>query len=129
MGGAWTIHEQLKIQLIIPPLQGGINALLFEKLCNTLLLFVLKTFILPLFFILIFLFHSLCYSADGACILAGGNSRYVCIYEITSHLLLRRFRYDLFNFKFFNDLVTTCDIYIYMCLKLKYILKVPTCFL
>lgn len=36
-------------------------------------------------------FTSVCYSSDGKCVLAGGNSRYVCIYEIAGKLLLRRF--------------------------------------
>ena len=27
-------------------------------------------------------FRSLCYSADGAFLLAGGNSRYVCLYDV-----------------------------------------------
>ena len=26
-------------------------------------------------------FSSVCYSADGSCVLAGGRSRFVCIYE------------------------------------------------
>jgi periodic tryptophan protein 2 len=36
-------------------------------------------------------FTSLCYSSDGACILAGGNSRYVCIYDVASKLLMRKY--------------------------------------
>ena len=36
-------------------------------------------------------FTSLCYSADGSCILAGGNSKFVCIYEIAGKILLRKF--------------------------------------
>jgi len=36
-------------------------------------------------------FTTLCYSADGQCILAGGRSRYVCIYHIEQQILLRRF--------------------------------------
>jgi hypothetical protein len=34
---------------------------------------------------------SLCYSADGTCVLAGGNSKFVCIYEISQRLLLKKF--------------------------------------
>lgn len=34
---------------------------------------------------------SVCYNADGTCVIAGGNSRYVCIYELSHRLLLRRF--------------------------------------
>lgn len=37
-------------------------------------------------------FTSICYSADGQCILAGGNSKYVCIYNIAEGVLLRRFQ-------------------------------------
>lgn len=36
-------------------------------------------------------FTSLCYSADGACILAGGKSKYVCIYQVRQQVLLKRF--------------------------------------
>jgi periodic tryptophan protein 2 len=36
-------------------------------------------------------FNSVCYSADGTCIIAGGNSRFVCIYEISQKILLKRF--------------------------------------
>ena len=36
-------------------------------------------------------FTSLCYSSDGKCVLAGGNSRFVCIYDISSKLLLRKY--------------------------------------
>lgn len=37
-------------------------------------------------------FTSVCYSADGSCILAGGNSKYVCIYEISQQILLKKFQ-------------------------------------
>jgi len=36
-------------------------------------------------------FTSICYSSDGTCILAGGNSKYVCIYQIKQRVLLKRF--------------------------------------
>jgi periodic tryptophan protein 2 len=36
-------------------------------------------------------FDSLCYSADGSCILAGGSSKYVCIYDVRSKVLLKKF--------------------------------------
>ncbi|RUP36516.1 hypothetical protein BC936DRAFT_138469 [Jimgerdemannia flammicorona] len=36
-------------------------------------------------------FNSLCYTADGSCVLGGGNSKYVCIYDVRTHLLLRKF--------------------------------------
>ncbi|CAG8579166.1 16574_t:CDS:2 [Rhizophagus irregularis] len=37
-------------------------------------------------------FNSLCYTADGSCILAGGNSKYVCLYDAKSQLLLKKFQ-------------------------------------
>lgn len=37
-------------------------------------------------------FTSVAYSADGSCILAGGNSKYVCIYEISQQILLKKFQ-------------------------------------
>jgi len=35
---------------------------------------------------------SVCYSADGSCVLAGGNSKYVCIYHIQRKILLKKFQ-------------------------------------
>ncbi|XP_043721408.1 periodic tryptophan protein 2 [Telopea speciosissima] len=37
-------------------------------------------------------FTTLCYSADGSCILAGGSSKYICMYDVVDQVLLRRFR-------------------------------------
>lgn len=37
-------------------------------------------------------FTSVCYSADGSCVLAGGNSKYVCIYEVSQQILLKKFQ-------------------------------------
>ena len=37
-------------------------------------------------------FTSIVYSADGTCILAGGNSKYVCIYEVSQQILLKKFQ-------------------------------------
>ncbi|VEU37210.1 unnamed protein product [Pseudo-nitzschia multistriata] len=37
-------------------------------------------------------FTSVCYSADGSCVLAGGNSKYVCIYEAQQRILLKKFQ-------------------------------------
>jgi periodic tryptophan protein 2 len=37
-------------------------------------------------------FTSVCYSADGSCVLAGGNSKYVCIYEVSQQMLLKKFQ-------------------------------------
>lgn len=36
-------------------------------------------------------FTSLCYTADGKCILAGGRSNLVCIYHVEQQILLKRF--------------------------------------
>eukprot|EP00126_Sphaerothecum_destruens_P011227 Sdes_comp20878_c0_seq2m17869 len=55
-------------------------------------------------------FSSICYSADGKSLLAAGKSKYVCIYDISSAQLVRRFQIsknrsldgiaDLLNSKF-----------------------------
>jgi periodic tryptophan protein 2 len=37
-------------------------------------------------------FSSICYSADGSCLLAGGNSKYICLYELSQRVLLRKFQ-------------------------------------
>lgn len=37
-------------------------------------------------------FTSVCYSADGFCVLAGGNSKFVCIYECSQRLLIKKFQ-------------------------------------
>ncbi|KAE9604591.1 putative transcription factor WD40-like family [Lupinus albus] len=37
-------------------------------------------------------FTTLCYSADGSYILAGGSSRYICMYDVGDQVLLRRFQ-------------------------------------
>ena len=36
-------------------------------------------------------FTSLCYSADGQLLLAGGNSKHICLYDVQGRCLLRRF--------------------------------------
>ena len=36
--------------------------------------------------------RSLTYSADGSCTIAGGLSRYVCIYAIAPRILLRKYQ-------------------------------------
>ena len=36
-------------------------------------------------------FTSVCYSADGSCVLAGGNSKYVCIYGVAQQILVKKF--------------------------------------
>lgn len=37
-------------------------------------------------------FTSVCYSADGTCVLAGGRSKFICIYETSQQLLLKKFQ-------------------------------------
>lgn len=36
-------------------------------------------------------FHSIRYSTDGSCIIAGGNSKYICLYSVTTMVLLKKF--------------------------------------
>lgn len=36
-------------------------------------------------------FTALCYSADGESILAGGQSKFVCIYNIKEQMLMKKF--------------------------------------
>ena len=36
-------------------------------------------------------FTSLCYSADGDYILVGGNSKYICLYELRHRVLLKKY--------------------------------------
>jgi periodic tryptophan protein 2 len=36
-------------------------------------------------------FSTIKYSADGSCVLAGGNSKYICLYSVDSLVLLKRF--------------------------------------
>ena len=37
-------------------------------------------------------FGSLCYTADGRTILAGGRSKFVCIYNVEHQILLKKFQ-------------------------------------
>jgi len=36
-------------------------------------------------------FSTICYSADGSCILAGGTSKYICIYNVEEQMLVKKF--------------------------------------
>jgi periodic tryptophan protein 2 len=36
-------------------------------------------------------FRSVSYSADGTCVLAGGNSKYICLYDVQSGALVKKF--------------------------------------
>ncbi|KAL9100818.1 MAG: hypothetical protein Q9163_003848 [Psora crenata] len=36
-------------------------------------------------------FNCLVYSADGTCVIAGGNSKYICLYDVQSGALLQKF--------------------------------------
>ncbi len=37
-------------------------------------------------------FTSLCYTADGGCILAGGRSKFICLYHVRYQALLKKFQ-------------------------------------
>lgn len=37
-------------------------------------------------------FNSLCYTADGTSIIGGGNSKYICIYDIETTVLVKKFQ-------------------------------------
>lgn len=37
-------------------------------------------------------FTSVCYTGDGSCVLAGGNSKFVCIYEVSQQILLKKYQ-------------------------------------
>lgn len=36
-------------------------------------------------------FNTIAYSVDGSCILAGGNSKYICLYDVQSGILVKKF--------------------------------------
>lgn len=36
-------------------------------------------------------FSTVTYSADGSCVLAGGNSKYICLYEVQGGVLIKKF--------------------------------------
>ncbi|KAK4946664.1 hypothetical protein LTR28_007770, partial [Elasticomyces elasticus] len=36
-------------------------------------------------------FSTIAYSADGSCVLAAGNSKYICLYDVSSGVLLKKF--------------------------------------
>lgn len=36
-------------------------------------------------------FNCIAYSADGSCVIAGGNSKYVCLYDVQSGTLIKKF--------------------------------------
>lgn len=37
-------------------------------------------------------FTTLCYSADGSIVLAGGNSKYICLYDVSNEVLLKKYQ-------------------------------------
>lgn len=37
-------------------------------------------------------FTSVVYSADGSCILAGGKSKYACIYNVATGVLVKKYQ-------------------------------------
>ncbi|OMJ27686.1 Periodic tryptophan protein 2-like protein [Smittium culicis] len=58
-------------------------------------------------------FNSLCYSADGSVVLGSGNSLYVCLYDVETNVLLKKFKissnfsydgmHEKLNSKFMTD--------------------------
>lgn len=36
-------------------------------------------------------FNDITYSADGSCVLAGGNSKYICLYDVQSRVMLKKY--------------------------------------
>jgi periodic tryptophan protein 2 len=38
------------------------------------------------------IFHSISYNSDGSCVIAGGNSIYICIYHVLQKSLLKKFQ-------------------------------------
>jgi periodic tryptophan protein 2 len=37
-------------------------------------------------------FNTICYSPDGNCLIGGGNSKWICLYDLQSGVLLKKFR-------------------------------------
>ncbi|GIY83066.1 periodic tryptophan protein 2 homolog [Caerostris extrusa] len=51
-------------------------------------------------------FTTLCYSPDGECILAGGRSKYICIYSILAKVLVKKFEITCnLSFDAVNDFI------------------------
>mmetsp|Transcript_13043 Transcript_13043/g.19250 ORF Transcript_13043/g.19250 Transcript_13043/m.19250 type:complete len:929 (-) Transcript_13043:181-2967(-) len=40
-------------------------------------------------------FTSVCYTSDGSCVIAAGESKFVCIYEISQQILVKKFQLSL----------------------------------
>lgn len=36
-------------------------------------------------------FNCICYSTDGSCVIAGGNSKYICLYDVDSGVLVKKY--------------------------------------
>lgn len=51
-----------------------------------------RAFIQGLFVFFLRSFTSLCYSADGESVLAGGQSKFVCIYNVKEQMLMKKFK-------------------------------------
>lgn len=90
-----SAHVGYRIKLCLKnsqPYHKGCRLQLFQsenyKLCNTELEIHDRLLIWTSFFRS---FTSLCYSADGQCILAGGLSKYVCIYHVKEQILIKKF--------------------------------------
>ena len=54
-------------------------------------------------------FHNMCYTADGKCILAGGNAKNVCIYSVPDQILVKKFEITC-NMSFDGTLVRAAKI-------------------
>ncbi|CAG8782421.1 27451_t:CDS:2, partial [Racocetra persica] len=37
-------------------------------------------------------FNSICYTADGSCVISGGNSKYICLYDVKEKLLIKKYQ-------------------------------------
>lgn len=42
-------------------------------------------------------YNSLAYSADGRCVIAGGNSKYVVIYDVLESVMVKKFRISVWT--------------------------------
>ena len=56
------------------------------------LFYLSLSFSFPFSLIIYSCFTSLCYTADGRCILAGGRSKFICIYNVAHQILLKKFQ-------------------------------------
>ena len=57
-------------------------------------------------------YNTMCYSADGKCVLAGGRSKNVCIYSVHDQLLIKKFEITC-NLSLDGTVVRTTCTFIY----------------